>query len=296
MKKSISIIVMVLLAAAFVFNFTSCGKYKGFKQDKESGIYYQFHILNKDSAKAELGDMLFLDYQLAVKTADGKDSVLVPMFPINEIVRESVYTGDVYAALAMLHVGDSATFILNADTFFHYMGGENPFETKELYFTFKLNKLIPAAEVEEMMKKEQAAYEAQMQEYKAAEETNLAQYIADNKISVKPLESGLYFIQKVAGKGAKAETGKTVKVHYTGKLLNGTVFDSSVDRGEPISFILGQGQVIPGWEEGISLMKEGGKATLIIPSALAYGANGAGNVIPPYSSLVFDVELIEVVE
>lgn len=296
MKKSISIIAILLLAATFVFNFTACGKYKGFKQDKESGIYYKFHILNKDSVKAELGDMLFLDYQLSMKTADGKDSILVPQFPIQEIVRESVYNGDVYAALGMLHVGDSATFILNADTFFYYMGGENPFETNDLYFTFKLNKLVPAAEVEEMMRQEQAAYEAKMEEFKAAEEPALNNYLAENKITVKPTASGLYYIQTKAGNGAKAENGKFVKVHYTGKLLDGTVFDSSIERGEPISFPLGQGQVIPGWEEGIAMMKEGGKATLIIPSSLAYGANGAGAVIPPYSSLVFDVELIEVTD
>jgi peptidylprolyl isomerase len=84
-----------------------------------------------------------------------------------------------------------------------------------------------------------------------------------------------------------------VKVHYTGKLLDGTKFDSSVDRGEPFGFTLGKGQVIKGWDEGIGLMNVGGKATLIIPSSIAYGDRDMGT-IPPYSTLVFDVELLEV--
>ncbi|MBI5824086.1 MAG: FKBP-type peptidyl-prolyl cis-trans isomerase [Chloroflexi bacterium] len=97
-----------------------------------------------------------------------------------------------------------------------------------------------------------------------------------------------------AGTGAQAVAGKTVHVHYTGKFQDGKVFDSSVTRGEPIEFQLGRGNVIKGWDEGIALMKVGGKAQLIIPPALAYGERGAGGVIPPNATLVFDVELVDV--
>jgi len=105
-------------------------------------------------------------------------------------------------------------------------------------------------------------------------------------------ESGLEYIEVEAGSGAQAEKGKTVGVHYTGKFLDGKVFDSSHSRGEPISFPLGRGNVIKGWDEGIALMKVGGKAQLIIPPTLAYGESGAGGVIPPNATLIFDVELV----
>jgi len=106
--------------------------------------------------------------------------------------------------------------------------------------------------------------------------------------------SGLEYVETLAGTGAQAEAGKTVSVHYTGKLPNGKVFDSSHTRGEPIDFVLGRGQVIKGWDEGIALMKVGGKATLTIPPALGYGERGAGGVIPPNATLIFDVELVNV--
>ena len=106
--------------------------------------------------------------------------------------------------------------------------------------------------------------------------------------------SGLEYIEVEPGTGAQAESGKTVSVHYTGKFQDGKVFDSSVSRGEPIKFPLGAGRVIKGWDEGLALMKEGGKAQLVIPPHLAYGESGAGGVIPPNATLVFDVELVSV--
>ena len=107
-------------------------------------------------------------------------------------------------------------------------------------------------------------------------------------------DSGLRYkiIQK--GSGAQAETGKSVSVHYEGSLDNGQVFDSSYRRKDPITFTLGIGQVIQGWDEGIALLKEGDKARFVIPSYLGYGERGAGGVIPPNATLVFDVELVKV--
>lgn len=111
---------------------------------------------------------------------------------------------------------------------------------------------------------------------------------------IQETPSGLKYIVIEPGEGDKPEKGKKVKVHYTGKLEDGSVFDSSIKRGVPIEFTLGVGQVIKGWDEGIADMKVGEKRQLIIPPDLGYGPNGHPPVIPPNSTLIFDVELVEI--
>jgi len=106
--------------------------------------------------------------------------------------------------------------------------------------------------------------------------------------------SGLQYIELEEGTGATPQTGQTVEVHYTGTLTDGTKFDSSRDRNTPFKFKIGVGQVIKGWDEGVITMKVGGQRKLIIPPELGYGARGAGGVIPPNSTLIFDVQLLSV--
>ncbi len=107
-------------------------------------------------------------------------------------------------------------------------------------------------------------------------------------------ESGLIFLVTKQGTGPQAKAGDTVEVHYTGTLTDGTKFDSSRDRDRPIPFVLGQGQVIKGWDEGIARMKVGDQAILVIPPDLGYGDRGAGGVIPPGATLIFIVELVAI--
>ena len=121
-----------------------------------------------------------------------------------------------------------------------------------------------------------------------------ADFLLENgkRVEVKTTASGLQYEVLEEGEGAQPQPGDQVTVHYTGKLIDGTVFDSSVDRGEPATF--GVTQVIPGWVEALQMMKAGAKWRLFIPSALAYGPQGAGGVIGPNQTLIFDVELIAV--
>jgi peptidyl-prolyl cis-trans isomerase A (cyclophilin A) len=145
--------------------------------------------------------------------------------------------------------------------------------------TFKTKK--------ENFEKEQAA--------KAEAEVAAAKkLLAETYPNAKATASGLMYVMEKEGTGKQATAGSTVKVHYTGKLTNGSKFDSSLDRGEPIEFPLGKGQVIPGWDEGIALFKVGGKGTLIIPYQLGYGERGYPPIIPAKAMLIFDIELIEV--
>ncbi|MFK8273969.1 peptidylprolyl isomerase [Capnocytophaga canimorsus] len=126
-------------------------------------------------------------------------------------------------------------------------------------------------------------------ERRKAEET-----LKNETIGFDKTESGLFYKIEQKGNGKQAQAGQTVRVHYTGMLLDKTIFDSSYKRNQPLEFVVGIGQVISGWDEGILLLQEGDKARFVIPSELAYGSRGAGGVIPPNAPLIFDVELVQV--
>ncbi|MCC6182982.1 MAG: FKBP-type peptidyl-prolyl cis-trans isomerase [Bacteroidia bacterium] len=189
---------------------------------------------------------------------------------------------------------DSAAFIISADSFFlrtNRMEALPPFVKPgdKLQITVTLLDIITKKELDANQKKQ----EEEMANREKNEGVELEAYLKANNITVTPTASGLIFIETQKGKGT-AHPGMTdeVTVHYTGTVLNGTEpFDSSVQRGEPATFSLTQ--VIPGWTEGLQLMTKGSKAKLIIPSSLGWGARGAGDKIPPFSTVVFDVELID---
>ena len=152
----------------------------------------------------------------------------------------------------------------------------------------------PAMPVEEAHKLINEYLQKLQGELEARAKEEGVKFLAENKkkAEVKETASGLQYVVEKEGTGAQPCATDEVTVHYTGKLLDGTVFDSSVNRGEPATFPLNR--VIPGWTEGVQLMKEGAKYTFFIPSDLAYGAQGVPNAIPPHSTLIFEVELIKV--
>ena len=277
---------LIGLALATVFALGACSKYKGFKKDK-SGFYYQFHGDIHDTAdQPQTGDLVGL-----IMSLRAGDSLLIPTIP-QEMMMDSLYEGDMFAALRMMHVGDSATFILDGPKFFENMmnpGQEYEFGDDPLYLDVKLYGLMRKADFE----KAKAEYEAQLGARQEQEKTEIEEYLKDNP-GLKQNATGVYVKSVKKGSGDKVEPLQTVKVHYTGRFVDGIVFDSSVERGEPFTFTVGAGQVIPGWDAVVSEMKVGDKVTVLIPSDLAYGEGRQG--IPPYSPLVFDIELLEIVK
>ena len=170
---------------------------------------------------------------------------------------------------------------LDADTFRN--GVMNAFDGTE-----------PAMPVEEAQKLINDYLQELQDKAEKAARAEGEQFLSENgkKENVKTTASGLQYVVEKEGTGAQPTAEDEVTVHYTGKLLNGQVFDSSVNRGEPATFPLNR--VIPGWTEGVQLMKEGAKYTFFIPSDLAYGPQGVPGASPPHSTLIFDVELIKV--
>ncbi len=142
----------------------------------------------------------------------------------------------------------------------------------------------------EVFKNSQLEAEKKADEQKKLDEERLIEISKD----ATETSSGLLYFILSEGSGDTPKVGSNVSVHYSGFLLDGTKFDSSYDRGQPITFPIGQGRVIPGWDEGIALLKVGSKAKFIIPSDLAYGERGAGGVIPPNATLIFEVELVDI--
>ncbi len=246
----------------------------------------------------------FVKINLTVSSIEGKKifSTLDQGRPITFEFGQPFDTKGFDEAVTNLKKGSKITAIVPAEMGFGERGkkdmtGEDiiaPYSP--VVYDIEVLDLKTKAEHEKAQKDEEAKAEKASAEAMGKEPALIAQYVKDNKITAKPNGSGLYYIEKVKGTGAKATAGKKVKVHYTGKLFNGKVFDSSLTRepSTPFEFTLGKGEVIAGWDEGIGMMNAGGKATLIIPSKLGYGANGAGNDIPAYAPLVFDVELISV--
>ncbi len=304
MKKTLS-----LAAVVAMVGLVAC-KDKNGMDKSDSGLLYNLITHDKKGSTAKEGDLITME--VIYKTE--KDSVLFDSKktgrPIQVVLRTPSYKGSLEEGFAMMSKGDSAAFKTVADSFFmKFLGGQlPPFIAKGSYLSFnvKMIDITPKVAFEKQQAQAQASQQVVMDSLKNVEASTLAKYLAENKINTKATASGLVFISKKAGSGAKAEAGKTVSVNYTGTLLDGKMFDTSVEadarkgniydanrKFKPIEFPLGQGQVIPGWDEAIAMMKVGEKATILIPSTIAYGPNGSGP-IPPFSTLKFDVELVSV--
>ncbi len=288
MKKNFKIALSILFAAFFIFSACD-SKYPGFKKT-DTGLYHKIHVAN-DTLKPVLSDIVNIDMEYGLK-----DSMIFSSYiskrPVEIPIIEPQFKGDFYEALTYLSVGDSATFIISADSFFHITARSPklpPFidSNSVLYFNVKLNSI----KTEEEVKKAEQERNAIL---KIEEEEKLKLYLTDNKITTKPTESGLYYIETKRGKGSKIDSSKYVKIHFAINLINGNKIFSTRDRGEPIEIEYGKKFDTDGLEEALGKMKKGGKANLIVPSSIAFGEMGRGGVIPPFSILLYDVEIIDI--
>lgn len=255
----------------------------------ETGLYYRFYNCNEGITPQF---MELVDVQLSCCVND--TSVILPLNRTILQLTEPLFAGDIFEGLGMMHKGDSASFIVRIDstyyTLFRRQTMPAEFTVDDIMrFDVKMNDFYPESEF--TVKQIEFMKNTFIDETVKAE-SELNQYFKDNNINATSTPSGLYYVTTQSGNGEKPQVGASIKVHYTGKLLDGTVFNSSVSRNEPFQFDLGLGQVIPGWDEGFQLMSKGEKATLYIPYYLAYGSGGYG-VIPPFETLIFDVELID---
>ncbi len=295
MKKNLILWLAAIVATAGFL--TSCNNTEGKWKTTNDGLKYKFYVQNTDGNTPAEGD--YITVEMIYRTPDSVlfNSSKLPQ-PMELPLVKSVHQADIYEGLAMMHVNDSATFECNADSVFqklfrYHTVPDKLKDAKSIFFDVKILKITSK---EEKLKEAQEAQKIQQEEMmknKAEEAGKLQKYLTDNNITVAPTADSLFIVITKKGNGPKPQKGDKVKVHYTGYLLDGTKFDSSVDRGQPFEFELGVGRVIRGWDEGIAALNKGAKAQLIIPSKLAYGARGAGGAIPPYAPLVFDVELID---
>lgn len=273
-------------------------------QHTDNGTQYLMFTHNPGD-KIKLNDVI----SLQITQKSDKDSVLSSTYsmgrPLQIQVQPSQGVTDMMQVFPLLALNDSVLVKVPADSV--YKGHED--KRPSIFppgsnFNFYI-KVVKIESLDQAM----AERNAELQKLKEAEVTAAAKYIADNKLVVKTTPSGLKYMITKVGLKPKPLAGDTVFVNYTGKLLDGQIFDTSIasvaqqaglnEPGrtfEPIKFPVGDKQVIPGWDEGLLLLNEGSKATFIIPSSLAYGEQGSpdGSAIPPFSTLVFNVELVSV--
>ena len=286
--------------AMITLTILSCDKGPFPEYEKtETGVFYQFFNKSDGESKPKASDFVIVNMKLTNENDSTLfDSKKVPNTPDGGIMfplMESRLHGNLEEGLLTMNKGDSASFIVLADSV--YKGAQLPKSVvKGSYIKFFVKLINVRTKDDVMGEQKKLTEEASMRSEQARQKDGVdcAKYISDNHITVKPSVKGLYYIEKKKGTGDLIKQGQTVSMKYTGKLLNGQVFDSSdKNGGQPYPFTVGAGQVIPGWEEAAVLMRKGGKAIIIIPSSLAYGDQGQGP-IPPNATLVFDVEAVDV--
>lgn len=306
MRKNVMLIVLAAVGLA------SCKG--GFKQ-AEGGLLYDIHV-DKPGETIKTGD--FMSLNLVLKT-DG-DSVIFSTYeqgrPVINAMPKAQKKGDIISGFALLSEGDSATIKMSIDSVFKKGQPKPPgIKGKYLVYNVKVEKVIPRGNLSDVV------FQGRISEYMKgqadaiakAEPAKIKKYADDNKLKTTTTASGLVYEISAQGSGATIANGDTAVVNYTGKLLNGKIFDSSIKADaekaaaankqpidprrpfSPLRIAVGQSKVIRGWDEGLLLLNKGAKATFVIPSSLGWGEQGAPPMIPPFAITVFTVEVVDIV-
>lgn len=286
MIKAFSTFLILFLLAAC----TSNSPYPGFTKGRH-GIYYQLHTLGESGRKAKYGDYITADIEYLTL----EDSVFFSGRR-KLLLEDTEKKGLIDRCFAMMNQGESATFIISADDFFH-----KTLESELPQFitpggNMKVGIEMIDIQTEEEYELEKEAFLNWIEDFGDYERVILQQFIREEKMAVEPTSTGLYYLMIEEGNGKKIEIGDTVTVNYEGKFLHGKFFDSTVRRNQPFQFVFGtEWQVVKGLEEAIGMMSEGEKSMFILPSELAFGTEGSSTgIIPPFTSLIFEVEILGV--
>lgn len=287
MKKNYILLISVIIS------LTSCydkSKYPGFKHARH-GIYYQLHKIGEDTEKPKTRDFVTVD--LIYKTMN--DSVFFTGRRKFQITKPA-YKGSIDECFRMLAEKDNATFIISANDFFKKtLQTTLPGFFDELS-TMKVTIEMIEIQTEKEYQKEKEAFLNWIEDFNDYEKIILKQFLEEKELPVKPILSGIYYINIREGKGKKIELGDTITINYEGKFLNGKFFDSTIKRKQPFQFVYGtEWQVIKGLEEALGIMREGEKSIVILPSDMGFGKKGSSTgIIPPFTSLIFEVEILKV--
>ncbi len=291
-----------LCVSVLFFSLLFVGCKHANEKHTDSGMKYILYTENP-GPKAKVGD--FVTIEMVYKTES--DSVLFDSrqnkMPMRFQLQQPKFIGGMEEGLTYLAVGDSATFFVSTDSMvqkiFSKLGGSTyvrPDFLKAgsfLKFDMKLLRIQSELDAAEEMYRE-------LDKQEALEKSAIKKYVDENHIVQQPDSMGMYIIKNAEGKGVLADTGKIISVKYTGKFLNGEIFDSNLKEQTLYTFKVGAGEAIKGWDIAFKKFRQGDKITMIVPSDLAFGEEGLRNkmngsyVIPPYCPLLFEVEIVSV--
>ncbi len=285
MKNYLLIISVILLSACMHKSpYPGCSKGR-------RGIYYQLHTLGESTRKAVYGDYITADIQYLTM----EDSVFFEGRRKLQLQKVEI-KGSINECFTMLRKDEKATFILSADEFFiHTLETSLP-EFLSSGDKFKATIGIIEIQTEKEYNKEKQAFLNWIEDFGEYEKVILQQFLSEEELPVLPSTSGLFHLMISEGRGKKIELGDTITVNYEGRFLNGKFFDSTLRRNQPFQFVYGtEWQVVKGLEEAIGMMREGEKSLFILPSELAFGTEGSSTgIVPPFTSLIFEVEIVAV--